>query len=587
MRALLFVAILSLGMSVQVLFGNEWARAQNPTDNVTDLPLSSLRYAILVGVEKYDDVNIPSLIGPVNDVNKMRKSLETYAGFVEDNIFVLSTAGPPPNAPTRTQILIALSKIKNSVPTNGLLLFMFSGHGISRGNSAYLLPSDARQTDDPELLTETALPVDLIRQRIADTGVKQAIVFLDACRNDLESSKGEGENRLTRAFMNQLDFASLNNEIEASAVVYATALGSRAWIDNSKHLGYFTEAITDGLSGKAEHNQGQITLNNLLVYVQSAVPKMVARDLGPTKVQKPFFVLSGYKPSELVIAKSDALVPSTSRTGTAPEASSAEVPDLHKAIPASTTNLDFGSLFGQYENDELALSHLGEAAFLRANYEWTIKSLERAKAVQRSGVWMSSYPYLAAAYLLGQNDEVRFRSTLEDMVNAMQVPNTYLNHPIPISFVMANLTKVRTLVPRADTSFVDVAIDRATMVAGSRAAQDRTPVASVCTFYGEANPGAQSYQKKESCIIPDVNRLDAQYRQSNFNCCGGGATSPATLADIPPGLEIKVSGGHYWAVEGPTLASDKFSIVTYCGPGALGSVGCNVKTEVLAHYRMY
>src|ERR1700741_3092888 len=117
---------------------------------ISDLPKSSVRYAVLVGVESYDDSNISQLNSPTNDVNLMKESLEKYAGFTDDNIALLSTATK--RKPTRDEILATLSKIRGLVPTDGLLLFMFSGHGISRGDKAFLLPSNARLTSDLDLL---------------------------------------------------------------------------------------------------------------------------------------------------------------------------------------------------------------------------------------------------------------------------------------------------------------------------------------------------------------------------------------------------------------------------------------------------
>lgn len=107
---------------------------------------------------------------------------------------------------------------------------------------------------------------------------------------------------------------------------------------------------------------------------------------------------------------------------------------------------------------------------------------------------------------------------------------------------------------------------------------------SVCQFYGEANQGASAWNKDESCLIPQVDSLDTNYRQEDFNCCGGGASSQATGRDIPPGLELKVSGGYYWSVSNPRLVDGVFYLQTYCGPEPFPGPGCNVKVEVLAHY---
>jgi pimeloyl-ACP methyl ester carboxylesterase len=108
---------------------------------------------------------------------------------------------------------------------------------------------------------------------------------------------------------------------------------------------------------------------------------------------------------------------------------------------------------------------------------------------------------------------------------------------------------------------------------------------SVCDLYGEAPSGAPAWNKFETCVIPDVSHLDTDYRQTDFNCCGGGASSPMTARDVPPGLEIRTDGGYYWSIPEIHLSNDQITLKTYCGPGAPGQPGCNVKAKVLGHYR--
>lgn len=273
------------------------------TQEVDSLPAISNRFAILVGVETYDDANIaPINSGPANDVKRLKSILETYAGFHDDNVFVLSTAKKTGLQPTRPGILEALAKVKNLQNLqkgNGLLLFMFSGHGVAPGNEAFLLPKDAQWTSDQGLLEDTSLSVELLRKRIAETGVKQTIVLLDACRNDPKAAKDVSDNPLTKPFL--IDFESLNRGIEASAVIYASSLGKRAYVDVGTHLGYFTEAIAAALSGKASDSKGDVTLGKLIDYIHEAVPKMVARDLGKDVEQIPYPLVAGYG-TNLVLA---------------------------------------------------------------------------------------------------------------------------------------------------------------------------------------------------------------------------------------------------------------------------------------------
>ena len=48
-------------------------------------------------------------------------------------------------------------------------------------------------SDDVSVLADTSLSVDVLPDRIAGANLKQVILFLDACRNDPERSKGEGD----------------------------------------------------------------------------------------------------------------------------------------------------------------------------------------------------------------------------------------------------------------------------------------------------------------------------------------------------------------------------------------------------------
>jgi hypothetical protein len=113
----------------------------------------------------------------------------------------------------------------------------------------------------------------------------------------------------------------------------------------------------------------------------------------------------------------------------------------------------------------------------------------------------------------------------------------------------------------------------------------------VCSMYGSANQGASAWNKNDACDLPSGFQLDRAYHQTTFNCCGGGATSDIAISDIPAGLDLVVSGGHYWSVVKPIeivrLDDDgpvrrQFRLHTYCGPEPFPGPGCNVKVDVYA-----
>ncbi|MEP7337499.1 MAG: hypothetical protein ABI977_07120, partial [Acidobacteriota bacterium] len=91
-----------------------------------------------------------------------------------------------------------------------------------------------------------------------------------------------------------------NQEVQAFATIYATAVGEYAMEDIARKRGYFTTAVVEALSGKAANERGEVTLSAVVKYVQEQVPHRVKLMVGHE--QKPFAVIEGFKADELVIA---------------------------------------------------------------------------------------------------------------------------------------------------------------------------------------------------------------------------------------------------------------------------------------------
>lgn len=206
---------------------------------VKELPAKSKRFALVIGVDEYQDTQINRLSGATNGAKSLADALVRYAGFPQDQVILLASDQPPERHPTRGNILQYLSNMRGSVPEDGLLLVSFAGHGIERGGRGFLCPADARISGSLTLLEATAVSVDTVHDWIRDTGVKQVLILLDACRND-PSGRGETENRLTDSFARRFNFDVRNREVTAFATLYATDVGHVAYEYKEKKQGYFT-----------------------------------------------------------------------------------------------------------------------------------------------------------------------------------------------------------------------------------------------------------------------------------------------------------------------------------------------------------
>jgi caspase domain-containing protein len=261
------------------------------------------RFALVIGVDQYQDDEISDLKGASNDAESLADALIRYAGFPSDQVIALTSAQSLERQPTRANILRRLSNLRQAVPEDGLLLVYFSGHGMERktahGQQAYLLPMDAQLGGDISLAEDSAISVQSMRDRIRDTGVEQVIVILDACRNDpLQSRSVKLRTTLMSDAFKKFDF-SRNRGIKAFATLYAAQIGEVAYEDNDKRQGYFTSALVEGIQGKASASTGEVTLAGLVKYVENRVPRLTA--LRGLK-QQPFSVVEGFKADELIIS---------------------------------------------------------------------------------------------------------------------------------------------------------------------------------------------------------------------------------------------------------------------------------------------
>lgn len=288
-----------------------------PAEKISVLPGSEKRWALVIGIDGYEDTQINALEAASNDAKQLAAVLISHGGFPRDQVIVLASDGPPRNRPSRGNILRRLSNLQGTVPAEGLLVVAFAGHGIERGGRAYLLPSDAQMSENVALLEETAINVDVVKNWVRQTGVGQVLMIIDACRNDPIAGRGDEENLLTEAYTRGFRFDVRNQEVKAFATLYATDIGYRAYEDRDKKLGYFTSALVEGLKGGAANDNGEVTLGRLVSYLEETVPKQISRDLGKDKKQRPFAVIEGYKADELVIALAPLKVASSATTSAA------------------------------------------------------------------------------------------------------------------------------------------------------------------------------------------------------------------------------------------------------------------------------
>lgn len=95
------------------------------TNKTRDSPPSSL-FALIIGINKYKDPDVPDLHGAVPDANEVQKFLISKVGVAENRIVILRDAEA-----TREKIVHAIQNLAQNpaISTQDPILIFYAGHG--------------------------------------------------------------------------------------------------------------------------------------------------------------------------------------------------------------------------------------------------------------------------------------------------------------------------------------------------------------------------------------------------------------------------------------------------------------------------
>lgn len=248
------------------------------------------RYAIVIGINDYNDTAISDLSKARNDAKAIGKILKEIGQF--DQVFVMtddidSRNDPQHLYPTKLKIEEKIESVLRFVNPEDMIVFFFSGHGISdMEENGYLVTVDT--VADKKF--ETSLKVDWVVKKFQNKGIKKSLLVLDACRDKLYSSKSAERDSIKE---------KIYTEAEVAATFYSTKAGYYSYEDDESDYGVFTKQLIYGMEGKADDNKdGVVSFGELEQFVNKGVKEW---SLKKNKQQKPFTKIYGEKTGDLAI----------------------------------------------------------------------------------------------------------------------------------------------------------------------------------------------------------------------------------------------------------------------------------------------
>jgi hypothetical protein len=212
------------------------------------------KFALLVGINRYDHGRLPELKYAERDVAEMDKLLR------ELGYKVTLLKG---DAAVRERIEKEVKRVAEGCKPNDLLVLGFAGHGFqfTGENDSFFCPRDGRPFQNTK---ETLVSLNGVTHTLEASFASTKILLVDACRDDPDMNRG------TRGIN---DVRSLVLP-EGTVALFSCSAKQRAFEPEILKHGVFFHSVMEGLRGKAANERGEVTFNRLSDYVFETVPRL-------------------------------------------------------------------------------------------------------------------------------------------------------------------------------------------------------------------------------------------------------------------------------------------------------------------------
>jgi hypothetical protein len=227
-----------------------------------------MKYALIIGNNKYDDPKLAQLKTPAADSQALAKILDdkTIGSFDEVTPLINQT---------ETRVRRAISAFLTNKKPDDLVLLYFSGHGVldDRGR-LYLALKDTQFN----LLKATSIPSSFVADEMDSCRSKRQILILDCCHSGAFARGTKGEQKaITETTFEGSGFGRV--VLTASDSTQYALEGDQ--VIKQTELSLFTHFLLDGLkTGEADmNNDGLIALDEWYDYTYAKVVSETPRQV--------------------------------------------------------------------------------------------------------------------------------------------------------------------------------------------------------------------------------------------------------------------------------------------------------------------
>jgi hypothetical protein len=259
-----------------------------PIKNIDSLN-SGNRYAVVIGINQFQDSGIVGLQKARNDAKIFGKILKSQGQF--DYVFIMTDDIDSDNDreklyPSKFNIEDKINALIKISKPEDLFVVFYSGHAISDlDENSYLLAADTSIGDQ----FKSSVSFKELFDKFKSKKITKSVVILDAFWKDFYKDPSIPQNEV------------VNNDTPAvAAKMYSSYPGYRSYEDLNSDYGIFTKHLVVGMEGEADLNQdGVVTILELMEYTQNTLKGWTIQT---NKIQKPLIQLHGSETKDIILS---------------------------------------------------------------------------------------------------------------------------------------------------------------------------------------------------------------------------------------------------------------------------------------------
>ena len=241
-------------------------------------------YAVLIGIEEYQQSRIDPVQFAQADVLAMKQLLIDSFGVPPENITVWLNSGA-----TKAVFENDLPYMIRQLRESDRFIVFYAGHGFFSNGTNRLTTWESH----PSNLEETTVSLEeVLLGPLKALPTVSALVFIDACAANLKAKAPQARDIISD--MNPVEFDALVRSSLQSGIFFACSPNEKAYPSQSLQHGIWTYHLLQALRGEAEdaiHRDRWITGDSLRNYLTAAVPDFIRTRTEIRGQQRPYAIL--------------------------------------------------------------------------------------------------------------------------------------------------------------------------------------------------------------------------------------------------------------------------------------------------------